>query len=112
MNQDPKTIRQWYNVIKELLSLSLEDIRLCAEYADKHSNETVRDFFLKASEVKSKGARVPELNLYTVEEVAKTLKVTPRTVMNYIYRGKLPAKKIMEHWLITAEDLAKFAKGE
>jgi excisionase family DNA binding protein len=51
--------------------------------------------------------------LYTVNEVAKILKVKPNAVLNYIKAGKLKALKVggtskAHHWRITAEALAEF----
>jgi len=47
--------------------------------------------------------------MYTIEEVAEILKVTPRTIMNFLTSGKLksfkPSKKITR---ITDEHLKEF----
>lgn len=49
-----------------------------------------------------------DLLLYTIEEVATILKVTKRTVYNYINSGALIAAKIGKHWRIKALDLKSF----
>jgi len=49
-----------------------------------------------------------DLILYTVAEVAKILKVTERTVYNYIKAGIIPSAKIGKHWRIKALDLINF----
>jgi excisionase family DNA binding protein len=46
--------------------------------------------------------------LYTITEVAKTLRLTNRTVWNYVKAGKLKAKKVGGKWIISEEDLKKF----
>lgn len=49
-----------------------------------------------------------EFVLYTVEEVREILKVTRRTLYNYIKNGDLKAIKIGKYWRIKKEDLAEF----
>lgn len=49
-----------------------------------------------------------DLLLYTIAEVARVLKVTERTVYNYVKSGSLIAAKIGKHWRIKAADLKKF----
>ncbi len=46
--------------------------------------------------------------LYTVEEVRVMLKVTQRTLYNYIKNGDLKAVKIGKYWRIKQEDLQDF----
>jgi excisionase family DNA binding protein len=48
------------------------------------------------------------LKLYTVEEVAQILKVTERTLYNYIKGGYLKAIKIGKHWRVKHSDLQDF----
>lgn len=48
------------------------------------------------------------LKLYTIDEVANILKVTRRTIYNYVKAGIIPAAKIGKHWRIKAIDLEKF----
>ncbi len=51
-----------------------------------------------------------DIRLYTIDEVAKTLKVTQRTIYNYIKSGTLKAIKIGKHWRIRHEDLELFLR--
>ena len=44
---------------------------------------------------------------FTVKEVAKVLRVTERTIFNYLKFGKLKAKK-MGKWRIRESELKKF----
>lgn len=46
--------------------------------------------------------------LYTIDEIAEILKVTQRTVYNYIKSGSLKAIKIGKYWRVRHEDLALF----
>jgi len=47
--------------------------------------------------------------LYTLEEVAKYLRVSERTLFRYIKSGKLRAYRIGQ-WRISGKDLNKFLK--
>jgi excisionase family DNA binding protein len=62
--------------------------------------------------VKKKTAMLPEATeigrVYTTQEVAELLKVTPRTVQDWIRSGKLPAMRYGRVLRIRADDLAKF----
>ncbi|TVP95176.1 MAG: DNA-binding protein [Acholeplasmatales bacterium] len=49
-----------------------------------------------------------ELKLYTIEEVTKILKVTQRTVYNYIKSGELKAIKVGKNWRVKHKDLEQF----
>jgi len=46
-----------------------------------------------------------EIKLYTLEEVADILKITRRTLYNYIKAGKLPAVKMGKYWRVSEEKL-------
>lgn len=46
-----------------------------------------------------------ELKLYTIEEIAQILRVTQRTIYNYIKEEELPAIKIGKHWRVRHEHL-------
>lgn len=48
------------------------------------------------------------LLLYTIAEVATILKITERTVYNYIKAGSLKAAKIGKHWRVKDSDLKTF----
>ena len=49
-----------------------------------------------------------DFKLYTVEEIAEILKVTERTLYNYIKSGVLKAVKIGKYWRIKHTDLQIF----
>jgi len=51
---------------------------------------------------------MPDYVLYTVEEIKDILKVTQRTLYNYIKSGNLKAVKIGKYWRITQADLEEF----
>lgn len=48
--------------------------------------------------------------LLTIEEVAKTLKVSKMTIYRYIKAKKLPAYKLEQELRIKEDDLAEFLK--
>jgi len=50
-----------------------------------------------------------EYHFYTVEEIAKILRVSKMTIFRYIKSGKLKATKIGQ-WRIKKEDLDKLIK--
>lgn len=49
-----------------------------------------------------------EFILYSIEEVTKILKVTQRTLYNYIKNGDLKAVKVGKYWRVKQEDLREF----
>lgn len=49
-----------------------------------------------------------DIKLFTLDEVADILKVTKRTLYNYIKAGKLPAVKIGKYWRVSEENLKAF----
>ena len=49
-----------------------------------------------------------DFKLYTIEEIAKILKVTQRTVYNYIKAHQLKAIKIGKYWRIKHTDFQMF----
>ena len=51
---------------------------------------------------------MPDIKVYTLEEVADILKVTRRTLYTYIKEGKLPAVKMGKYWRVTEENLKQF----
>lgn len=51
---------------------------------------------------------MPDFILYTVEEIKEILKVTQRTLYNYIKSGNLKAVKIGKYWRIKQADLEEF----
>jgi len=48
------------------------------------------------------------MKVYTVQEVARILRVSPLTVLRYIKLGKLKARRIGRGYRITERDLALF----
>ena len=52
-----------------------------------------------------------EIKVYTLREVEDILKVTQRTVYNYINSGKLKAVKMGKYWRVRHEDLDAFLTG-
>lgn len=49
---------------------------------------------------------------YNLEEVAKILKVTPRSVQNYIKEGKLTGKKFGGRWNFTKNDIILYINNQ
>lgn len=45
--------------------------------------------------------------LYTVEETAQALRLSVRTVYQWVYDGKLKASKVGSKWLITEAEIKK-----
>lgn len=50
------------------------------------------------------------LEILTVEEVGKVLRVSKQTVRTLIKEGTLPAKKVGRSWRILKEDIEAFMK--
>ncbi len=46
--------------------------------------------------------------LYTIDEIAEILKVTQRTIYNYIKCGSLKAIKIGKYWRVKHSDFEQF----
>ena len=44
-----------------------------------------------------------DIKVYTLDEVAEILKVTKRTLYNYVKAGKLPAVKMGKYWRVSGE---------
>jgi len=53
-----------------------------------------------------------EIKIYTLKEVEEILKVTQRTLYNYIKTGKLKAVKTGKSWRVTHESLQRFLEIE
>lgn len=53
-----------------------------------------------------------DLKVYTLNEVADILKVTKRTLYNYIKAGVLPAVKMGKYWRITEDNLQAFVSKD
>lgn len=52
-----------------------------------------------------------EIKVYTLDEVADILKVTKRTIYNYLKAGTLPAVKMGKSYRVTEENLREFIGG-
>lgn len=53
-----------------------------------------------------------EIKLYSLKDLVELLKVTERTLHNYIKSGKLKGQKIGGRWQISEANLQKFLNGE
>lgn len=51
---------------------------------------------------------IESFKLYTIEEISEILKVTPRTIYNYIKNQDLKAVKIGKYWRVTDSALQEF----
>ena len=49
---------------------------------------------------------------YDLNEIAKILGTTKRTLMNYIKSGKIKCVKICGKWKMTKENLERYCRGE
>ena len=49
-----------------------------------------------------------DIKVFTLDEVAGILKVTKRTLYNYVKEGKLPAVKMGKYWRVTEDSLQAF----
>ena len=54
----------------------------------------------------------PPLGYYTVAEVAEILRVTTRTVHNYLHLDGLPYKRVGKYNLISGEDLSRWIEKQ
>lgn len=52
-----------------------------------------------------------EIELFTVPEVAKKLRVHPKTVLRLIEFRNLPAFKVGGQWRVRSEKLAEWVRG-
>jgi len=55
-----------------------------------------------------RGTQIQGITLYTVQEIALMLRITPQTVRTYIKEGKLKGKRIGRPILITEDSLNSF----
>ena len=58
------------------------------------------------------GVVMETIKMYTLKDLAAQLKVTERTMHNYIKNGKLKGQKIGGRWQISESNLHKFLNGE
>lgn len=56
--------------------------------------------------------KLTDLKLYSLQELAKLLEVSERTIHNYVKAGKIKGVKIGGQWKFTEENLKKFINGE
>ena len=49
-----------------------------------------------------------DIKVFTLDEVADILKVTKRTLYNYVKAGKLHAVKMGKYWRVSEESLQAF----
>ena len=59
----------------------------------------------------SEEKRIEDIKLYTLHEIQPILKVSYRTLQNYIKDGKLKGAKIGGKWRITEENLSTSSKS-
>ena len=52
-----------------------------------------------------------DIKVYTLDEICEILKVTKRTMYNYIRAGKLKAVKMGKYWRVTEENLRAFIEA-
>lgn len=49
------------------------------------------------------------LELYNIKQTAAILRVTERSVMNYLKKGQLRGRKVGGRWMFSREEITKFA---
>lgn len=52
------------------------------------------------------------INLLTVKDVSGLIKVTDRTILQYLRDGKIKGQKIGNTWYVTEQNLERYLKGE
>ena len=52
------------------------------------------------------------MTIYTLDELAELLKVTKRTLYNYVRSGKLEAVKVGREWRVTEDQLKHFLEEQ
>jgi len=60
----------------------------------------------------TEGEKILDIKLYSMQEVAKLLKVTEKTIQTYIKNERLKAQKIGRRWKITESNFRKFISAE
>lgn len=55
---------------------------------------------------------IMNIKLYDLKEVSEILNVTERTVLTYLYDGKLKGQKIKRKWRVSEQNLKNFLNGE
>ena len=56
--------------------------------------------------------RMADMKVYTLDEVAGILRVTKRTMYNYINAGSLRAVKMGKYWRVTEDNLRAFLDSD
>lgn len=59
-----------------------------------------------------KGVYIMAIKTYTVDEVATQLDISPRTVREYIRKGKLKAVKVGNKYIISEDNYRDFVNGK
>lgn len=57
-------------------------------------------------------ATAPSFKTYSLDETAAILKVSRRTLQDYIKTGRIKAQKIGGHWRISEKNLQRFIDAE
>lgn len=57
-------------------------------------------------------SKTPVKEIYTLHEVEELLKVTQRSLYNFIKDGRLKAFKVGREWRVTEEALNDFMRGD
>lgn len=52
-----------------------------------------------------------DVKVYTLDEVASIMRLTKRTLYNYVKSGVLRASKVGKYWRVTVQDLQDFANN-
>jgi excisionase family DNA binding protein len=55
--------------------------------------------------------KVEEKTLYSVEDLAKLLPITPLTIRRYFKKGRIKGHKIGKNWYVTKENFEVFLEG-
>jgi excisionase family DNA binding protein len=61
--------------------------------------------------IKKTSSATEAITIYTLDEVAQLLKVTRRTVYNYVGSGELKAVKLGSDWRVKYKDLLAFIQA-
>lgn len=65
----------------------------------------------KKEEAKQIGTTIAGVTLYSVNEIAQLMQVTPQTVRRYIKSGRLKSRKIGRNIFCSETDLRNFVKA-
>ena len=66
----------------------------------------------KMKEKELEAVQALNIELYTVKQVAYLLRVSERTVMNYLKDGRIKGQKVGGKWRITKAEIERFVNGE